>query len=166
MKRLLIVSCVVFISFCSYSQKLIENTIDEFTGYKVRQTSWENLYSTLKEGAAFRITRINDNYYFDLKLTLTGGLFAVDGESKLMFKLWNDEIITINSLEYVISDRLDYGYALAQIRYTLPDDQLNILRNNRVVKWRIYTNDGYVETEKIDKNYYKVIEALKLVCDN
>jgi hypothetical protein len=47
--------------FCNQlsSQTLEQNDTDEFTGHKIRQTSWETLILKMKLTAYFRISRMD-----------------------------------------------------------------------------------------------------------
>ena len=159
------------ISFQIISQELVVNKIDDFTGNTVKRTSWETLNMTMKFTAYFRISKINDNYYFNLKMMLGGGsVFSIGEGQEFMFKLSNGEIIKLPNLEYAITctgcGAKGFSGSQAQgiqVSYRIMPEQIEKLKNNPAIKIRIYTNDGYVENDLKPKYYKKVQKALSLV---
>ena len=151
-------------------QTLEENQVDEFSNNSVKRTSWETLNMTMTFSGYFRISRINDNNYFDLKLMLGGSVFSIDKDQQIMFKLDNGEFVKLSNLEYRITctgcGAKGFSGSSAQgikVSYPIDKEQFEQLRNNTVVKIRIYTNDGYVEDDTKEKHAKKIPAALKLV---
>lgn len=174
MKNRIILKFIIVFIFCNlsqiYGQTLDENKIDDFTNLKVKRTSWETLNMTYSYSAYFRISRINDNNYFDLKMMLGGKAFSIDKNQEIMFKLNNNEFVKLQNPEFTVTctgcGAKGFNGSGAQglkISYPLNEDDINKLKNNTVVKIRIYTNDGYVENDTKESIANKIPIALMLV---
>ena len=171
MRKLLLSILLIGILLPIMAQELEENEVDEFTGSAIKRTSWETLNMTMKFTAYFRISKINENLYFDLKLMIGGGeVFSIDEGDQFMLKLENDEIVKLSNLEFTITctgcgARGISGSAAQgiQVTYPITPEQFNMLKNNTVSKIRIYTSDGYIENEFKLKYYSKLLNALMLV---
>lgn len=160
---------VLMVSSATYSQTLEENKVDEFTGNSVKRTSWEILNQTMKFNAFSRISRINENTYLDLKIMIGGKVFAIAEGDELMLKLSNDEIIKLQSIKYEITctgcGARGYSGSQAQglsVIYSIANDQIEKLKNNSIIRVRIYTTNGYVEEDTKPKNADIIMNALKL----
>ena len=157
----------------TYGQTLEENKVDEFTDNTVKRTSWETLNMTMSFTSYFRISHINDNYYFDLKMMIggTGGkVFSIAKDQEIMFKLDNGEIVKLPNLEYTITCTGCGAKGLSgsnaqgiKVSYSINKEQFEQLKNNTIIKIRIYTNDGYIEEDTKEKHAKKIPYALKLV---
>lgn len=165
-------SVIIFIclSFQILGQELVENKIDDFTNNTVKRTSWETINMTMKFTAYFRISKINDNFYFDLKMMIGTGVFSIGEGQEIMFKLSDGEIIKLPNLEYAITctgcGAKGFSGSQAQgikVSYGITPEQIKKLKNNLAIKIRIYTNDGYVENDLKSKYYKKVQKAISLV---
>lgn len=177
MKKLLIQSAPFLFAFLggistlTLGQTLEENKVDEFTNNTVKRTSWEMFNSDFKFTAYFRVSQINDNQYFDLKLMLaSGSVFSIGKDQEIMFKLSNDTIIKLPNLEYSVSCRGCGAKGLMgseaqgiQVSYPISKTQSDLLKSISIAKVRIYTNDGYIEDEMKTKNAVKIKKALALL---
>jgi hypothetical protein len=171
MKRKLItlLTLLTLFTVATYAQELEENKIDEFTNIKVKRTSWETLNNTMEFTAYFRISRLNDIDYFDLKM-MNAGIFSIGKGQELMFKLSNGEIVKLQNIEYAITctgcGAIGFGGSAGQgiqVSYLIDKENFEKLKSNSVVKIRIYTNSGYVENDTKEKNAKKIKSALPLV---
>lgn len=151
------------------AQKLVENKIDEFTENSIKRTSWERFVQTALFTSNFRISKIDDNLFFELKM-MDGSVFSIDKDQKLMFKLEDNEIVKLPNLEFKVTcegcGAKGFAGSLAQgiqVAYLINLEQIEKLKNNNAEKIRIYTNDGYREYEMKSKNYAKVKKALSLI---
>lgn len=152
-------------------QTLKENKVDDFTNNSVKRTSWETLNYNSKFSAYFRISKINESCYLDLKFSNNSmKVFSVDKGNELMFKLENDKIIKLLNLKYTISDRGVAAKGIVGsdlhgvlISYLIDKEQIQSIKSNIIVKTRIYTNESYVESDMKTKNYNKIKKALQLV---
>ncbi|MDJ1505206.1 hypothetical protein [Xanthocytophaga agilis] len=171
-KKTLVILMTVMLGTTSlaFSQTLEENKVDEFTNNKVKRTSWEALNMTMKFTTYFRISRINDQDYFDLKMMKGAGVFSIDKDQEIMFKLSNGEFVKLPNLRYTVTCTGCGAKGLAgstgqgiEVSYPINKEQFEQLKNNIVVRDRIYTTDGYVEDDTKEKNAKKISEALKLI---
>ncbi len=153
------------------AQTLADNKIDEFTNDTIARTSWEHLNYSMKFTAFFRITRINDNVQFDLKLMLgSGAVFAIDKDQEIMFKLDCGEFVKLQNSAYTITCTgcgakgfAGSGAQGIKTSYFISKEELTKLRNYKVVKMRIYTTDGYLEADVKSGTAEKISKAIKLI---
>src|SRR5690606_30477557 len=96
--------------------------------------------------------------------------FSIGKGQEIMFKLDNGEVVKLPNLEYAITCKgcgaRGFGGSEGQgieVFYMLNEEEFEKLKNNTVVKVRIYTNDGYVEEDVKEKNSKKIPIMLKLV---
>ena len=155
-------------SLSAYGQTLEVDEIDEFTKHRVKKTSYETLY-LWKFTAYCRVAKVEKEERIDLKLMIKG-VFSIDKDAEFMFKLDNDEIVTLKNLQYEITCNGcgSNGYLGSQAQglktsYGLTAEQHDKLRDHRIVKIRIYTSDGYVEGEIKEKTALTFQNALRLV---
>lgn len=172
-KPLVLMIILYSISFLIYSQEIEVDEIDEFTGNEVKRTTWETLNADMKFTAYFRISKINDNTYFDLKMMMVdGSVFSIDKDQEIMFKLENDEVVKLPNLQYEITCKgcgaIGFGGSAAQgihVSYPINKEDAQRLISFNITKIRIYTNQGYFEKEPKEKNVKKISNALKLLID-
>lgn len=176
-KQVVLKIMMLFISFTTsltLAQTLEENKVDEFTNDSVKRTSWETLNKTMSFTAFYRISRVNDNNFLELKLMINEGTklktFSIGKEQEIMFKLENGEVVKLANLEYAITctgcGARGFGGSTGQgiqVTYLMGKEEFDKLKNNAVVKVRIYTSDGYVEETIKEKNSKKIPIMLKLV---
>jgi hypothetical protein len=153
-----------------HGQKLSENEVDEFTGNTVMRTSWETLYASLKFTSYYRVSKINNDYYLDLKIVMNGAVFSIDEGAELMIKLKTSEIISLSNLEFKVTclgcgaKGLAYSSAQGiQVSYKLSKSQIDELKKGIGTKLRIYTSKGYLEGNIKARNYKKFKNALGLI---
>lgn len=175
MKKVVILLVVSFSTILCFCQKLERNEVDEFTGHKVKETSWEVFAShtpldlSKTFGGQFRICRVNDSYFFDLRLSLSP-VFSVDKGQVLMFKLDNNDVVQFPCTEYKISKKGGgvsgvkwSGTEGLYVTYIIDKEQLDLIKDYKSVKVRVYTSKGYAECDIKDSDAQKIIKALKLV---
>ncbi len=170
MKQFIVIIFIATLSFSLNAQKLVENKIDEFTKHTVKRTSWEDLLYSMKGNAYFRISKINDSYFFDLKYA-DGTVFSIDKNAELMLKLDNDSIFKLTNLEFTITSNGAGAIGLAgsnregiSVSYvSFNDPKFITLINHKVKKFRINTTSGYIEDEVKPKFAEKIVTAVKLV---
>ncbi|MDO9154999.1 MAG: hypothetical protein Q7U47_15040 [Paludibacter sp.] len=169
MKKLILMSLVLLCSTV-YAQKIVENEVDDFTKKSIKRTSWEKLFYEMKGTIYFRISKIDSNCYFEIKL-MNGSVFSVDEGPKIMFKLSNDSIYTLNNLKYTITNIGEGSIGLngsgAQGIFlscvSLTDNKFNDLLDEKVTKIRIYTNSGYLEYDIKPKFAITISNAINLI---
>jgi len=173
MKKIAFLTIIISVLLANnlFGQKLKENEVDEFTNNTVKRTTWESLNQSMKFTAYFRISKINDNYYFDLKLMLgTGPVFSIAKDQELMFKLTGGEVVKLKNLEYAITCRGCGAIGLMgsdaqgiQVSYPINSEEVEKLSEIAIEKLRIYTSDGYVENDLKSKVDNKIKKCLNLV---
>ena len=170
MKKILL---FLFISSFMFAQEIEKNYKDEFTGSQIIKTDWEFLNNASKGfSAKFRISKINENYYLDLKMMIGSSnpkVFSIHEGDKLMFKLSNDEILELlsESSEVTCTGCGSTGLvgSAAQginISYSITEEQFQQLKSTPVAKLRIYTTDGYVENDVKDKHAKTIQKTFQL----
>lgn len=138
----------------SKSQELKENKIDEFTKDSVKTTTWQTLDVSGSNTFNYRIVKKNADAAIEMKL-ITGKVVSIDKDAKLMFVLaGSDSIIYLQNDQYKISCNGCGSYNLIgskaegiDVFYPVPENVAEILLSYRVAKYRIYTSDGYIESE-------------------
>lgn len=162
---------LLFLSIKAYSQTLkVEK--DEFTGVEDKTTSWEELCKgTFKHPcfpSMFRFRSIEGLIYFDYQKT-TPDIEAISKGNKLMLKLDNNEIVELEASESKVScigcwDKFVGSESNAvKTPYSVSKEQIEKLLNHKVVKLRVYFNEGYKEEVIGKKRADKIINALKLI---
>lgn len=157
-------------SINALGQKIVEDKVDDFTGDSILKTSWETINMSNKFTAYCRISKINKDFFFDLKLMIGGTVFSIDEKQNLMFKLDNDEIITLSNLKYSITCNGcgAKGIIGSQIQgimvsYPINKEKIIKLKKYNTLKIRIYTNDGYVENELKSKHSKRIKKTMSLL---
>lgn len=170
MKKYLLLIFAIITSLSLTAQELLENKVDDFTKKSIKRTSWEKLMYGMSGTAFFRISKIDDNYYFDLKL-MNNRIFSIPENAELMFKLENDSIYSISNIKYAITEKgagaIGFAGSAAygiQTSYISKNDwNFSTLKKHIPVKFRIYTSDGYIEEEIKPKFVEKIANCIKLV---
>lgn len=149
---------LLFMPLFSFSQKITENKIDDFTHHKIIRTTWEPFIRANGLFAYTRVSKIDSSNYIDLRFMLSGMPFSVAPGEVFYLKLANDSIIKLRAVEYKISCSgcgstgiVGSGSQGMDISFYIPASNLALLSTNIVKKARIYTSDGYVEHEVKEK---------------
>ena len=157
------------ISNLNIAQNIVENKVDEFTKTSIKRTSWENLTSSIIYTTYFRFSKINNELFFDLKL-IDGTVFYISEGQEIMFKLSNDEILTLNNFksEHTCTGCGAKGFVGStgngiQVSYPLNKEHFELLKKYDVLKIRIYTSEGYREDELKTKNLKKFKKGLSII---
>jgi len=155
-----------------FSQKLAENYIDDFTGDKILRTSWEKLIYNNKTVTYFRLVKINDFRFVQLKImygNFNRRVFSINKQQESMIKFTNGEIAKLFCTDYTITctgcgaigingsgaQGIKVSYILNNIEYEKFTD--------RIEKIRIYTSIGLIDNEIKPKHSKLFINALKLI---
>lgn len=167
MKKHLIIILVVSTAYCN-AQSLEKNEVDEFTGNRVKKTSYEVLVQNFKLNAFVSVMSINDSSVFlDLKLMLgSGSVHAIDKDAILYLKMADDSIIELRNTEYSISCRgcgaRGFSGSNAQgskTSYLVAKWHIEKFRSSAIAKFRLYTTDGYIESG-VNNNRSSTIKSL------
>jgi hypothetical protein len=169
MNKKITFTIVILILFSTQikAQKIVENKIDEFTNNKIKRTSWISTY-TREYRTRFRISKINDNLYLNLKMA-NGNVFSINEGQKLMLKLSNGEIIKLHNIEYEITctgcAAIGFVGSQAQgisVSYGMTQKEMTQIGNQDILKIRIYTTTGYVEDDLKLKYSKRIKKAISL----
>jgi len=166
MKRLLL-TILLLIPLLASSQKIKTNETDEFTGKTVIETSWD-MIAILKYNFFSRVSQIDDTRFLEIKCQT--GICTVREDHDLMLKLDNGEVITLNPISSEVSCRGCGAKGLSgsemygvQLSFVLSPVQYTQLMTRKLVKIRLYTNDGYCESKVPSARAPKLQKQLKLV---
>lgn len=167
MKKLLIL--LLLPALCR-GQKIAENKIDEFTKHHVVRTEWELLDRSDGFYTHVRISNIDNSIFLNLRWIHNGEVGAVTEGTRIMLKMANDSIITLQTLKSVVSCRgcgavgfagsTGYGYDLA---CALSAEELAALSSLTIKKIRIYLSEGYEEHEIKEKNSQAIKNQILLI---
>lgn len=165
----LVLSATPFLAPC---QKLAENKIDEFTKQVIKRTSYEVAVQKSNFSFFVRISKVDSLESVDIKM-ISGDqkIYSISSGMEIMLMLENGEIIALKGLRSVVSckgcgARGSSGRSTFGIEnsYGLDVQSRNKLLFAKVKKLRIYTADGFVESELNDK-YSTVIGELIFLID-
>lgn len=170
MKRLLII--LLLPAFCS-AQKITEKKTDDFTHLSVKRTSWD--FVVYKFGGSFvfrtRISQIEGSVFLDVKYVCSGSSACIMPEGNvMMLKLSNDSILSFRNTKTVLSCNGcgSTGVAFSErqgLDLTFPTtrDVLQYLSENKLVKVRLYLQDGYVEDSVPSGSSQTMAKQAKLI---
>ena len=168
-----IVLLVLFI-FCSkafFGQTLVEDQKSESTGDILKKTSWETFNNDMKFTSYFRITRFNDQKYFEVKLMIGKGKdFKINKGDSLMFELSNGEKVFLENTadkETCIGCG-SYGVVGKNIAgihtsYPLSEADAEKMEYYIISQFKIYTSDSYAGKALKKTDFDKIYNALLLV---
>lgn len=173
-KTLYIVVICFFLAFDLTAQKLVEDKIDEFTKSVIKKTEW--CAFTKKNGSArpyrseFRISKINNEVIFELKMMLNDKVYSIKEGDEIMFLMADKSVVTIKNLKYVITTQgegaVGYGGSAnlgTHTMYLIDTEAIKQLKEGQITKIRINTSIGYVEQEEkynVDIHIKKCLELV------
>lgn len=157
------------VTLFGFSQKIVENKIDDFTKNKVVRTDWEKICVSRDLYLYSRISKIDESYYIEMKIP-TNYVTSIDTNDDVSFMFENNEIINLKSTEYKITC---YGCgsiglagsAALGLGFSCKISNLDIekFKNSLVKKIRIYKSGGYSEDELKSKNSEKLKAMFVLI---
>ena len=166
MKRLILSLAILNICEYAYSQKIVKNEKDAFTGNHVIETS----YTAISDGFTCSIRSVNGTNI--LLVSFNGGdeIYTMEKNAQFMFLLQNDSIITLANLEDAVSEyrSLNIGsthisHFLLKTKYDLSENQIRELQTHKISNVRFYTTDGYIERKVSEKNAKKLLKLFNLI---
>lgn len=166
MRRFLFLCTFAIICGTVYSQKIVTNEKDDFTGNHVIETS----YAKISDGFTCGLRSV-DNICI-LMASYNGGkeIYTMEKGAEFMFKLDDGSLITLTNLETSTGEyknitigNTHISHFLLQTNYEISSEQLNKLQGNAIVKVRFYTTDGYIERDVSDKNAKKLLKLFNLM---
>lgn len=151
MKKLLII--LALLPALAYGQcEFKVNKTDDFTKSRIRETDMVLLFKDAMSGASkgFTIRQVNSDYYIQMRASSTDRVAVIGKNGELMFKLANDSVVTLKSMDIYAAD-LSGSLGVLNATYTISKEQLALLSKSGIVKFRYYLTDGYVEEEVKEK---------------
>lgn len=169
MKKVLFLIIMMFSFLASVnSQEIVKNEIDDFTGNRVIETSWEKLAWGLgvPSGIYTRIRSINGTMVLDMKYMIDDAVVIGKGD-KLMFLDTNKKPYEVHSIDTYMGVKGGGAIGLAGSAvwgiHAQYSGDLGFLNTSTIQKIRIYTTKGYYDKE-IKKKYQNTLQELyKLV---
>lgn len=163
---------IVFTHTLAQGQILEKDEIDEFTGHKIKKTSYEVLVQNFKLNAFVSANNINDSiYYLQLKLmTPTASVHAIDKDGIFFLKLSDNTVVELRNKEFTVSctgcGARGFGGSRGQgtmTTYYLTGENLTKLKSQSIIKMRIYTTDGYLESNVNNARMNVIQDLLRLI---
>lgn len=170
MKKTLFIA-VLFANFtfgqnCKYKI----NTIDEFTKSQILQTKDELLtVSGMGFGfsASYAFKKIDNTRYLRLGVS-SPSIFTLKKGDEILFKTENENPVSLKFPETIIADG-QYNSSLktthwgTYILIPISDDVYSRFQNEKILKLRIYTADGYIDDDVKEKRAVKFKELLNCI---
>lgn len=140
---LFIFSNQVFSQDCKYDR----NEVDKFTGSAIIKTKMVTVYAdrlspTLKS-MFFSFTKIDSSFYLQVSKWFASAWSVTKGD-KLMIKLSDGKIITLESLDTKISSFVTGGWFM-EVSFSLSKENLKTIQESTITDVRIYTTGSYIE---------------------
>lgn len=166
MKKILL---LLLVSIPIYSQKIVENKVDEFTKKSIVRTDWEKISSTSELYLNVRVNKIDSISFLELRF-FTNGVASIDKNHDISFMLDNGEIINLHSAQYEISNYGDGAIGIVGsnvlglgIECLLTETDIEKFKNHTITKVRINTSVGYFQNDVKSKFSEKFKGLFQLV---
>lgn len=161
MKNLITIA-LVLISFNLFSQKIIKDEVDKFTGAHIIETSWEK-FTAKKIFSFIKVRQVDMSYYLDLKILPFSGVFAVRAGEVVYLSFNNGDVLKLSNLEHTISERgagsiniMGSNTQGLELSFLLTGREIKKLSTESLKGMRVYTTDGYIETVFKQKHLNKI----------
>lgn len=174
MKKLLLF--IFFIPAICLSQTIEKNEIDEFKGTHIIQTSWENLISKNSflspTTVRYRLSSLDGVIHLETKTILNAGeIFQINQGSELIFILENKEKVTFKTINDGVfgvgEGSVGFGGSALWGVHTFytseSDDHYHMIVGSPPVKARLYTDEGYIESDIKKRDYKKLQKSVELI---
>jgi hypothetical protein len=165
MKKLVLLIFLLFISLCSYSQKITKNTIDKFTGSSIVQTSDVDIADSFW----CSITKVNSVYILNLYFNGGHNTYTSDKDDELLLKLKSGEIISLKNRELVTSELIQntingryYSHFTISPTYIIDTEQLNKLKSNPIEIIRLSLSTKIADGDVTEKHAQKLMKLFNL----
>lgn len=174
-KKNLLLAPILLGYFCVQSQTLTKNSVDEFTGTLIKETSWERLIRTTSQGGCmsnFRIRQIDSIILLGVKPYVGAGKYINANEGEIViFKLSDSTTLQLKAVKVDACEGCGYtSYGSAgwgmHIQYGLSNEDVKILKHKTPTKVRFYLSEqshGYVEYDLKEKYSKGISVALSLI---
>lgn len=167
--RIILTISLLSVVFTLSAQKLVKDEVDEFTGNKVRKTSYEKLVYPSKQMYVHMLF-VDGQYVLGMK-SMLGGVYSIGSDDLLYLKLGNNEVVKLTPMESTvackgcgspsaISAANVYG---TFVQYKLSDEDVKLLESSPIVKVRCTYSKGMAEAEVKGKRQTVVQDLIKLI---
>ena len=161
---LLMLLCSMWVA--AFSQKIVKNEKDEFTGSQVTETS----YTAISDGFNCALRIVNDTRTLLSVFNCDDNVYTMEEGAEFMLKLQNDSILTLENLKDAVSEywsttigSLHLSHFNLKTKYILSDEQIKQLQTTPITVVRFYTTDGYIERKVSSKNAKKLLKLFNLI---
>jgi hypothetical protein len=167
---LLLITSTIIGQNCKYKI----NEIDEFTKNKVLETKGGLLtMSGLGFGfsCSYSFKKINDIKFLNLSIT-SPSIFTLRQGRDIMFKTDKEETVILNFAETIVAEFVSGSrigtmtspsFWTGSILIPISNENFERLVNEKVLKLRVYTGDGYVDDDISVSSAKKFKEQLKCI---
>lgn len=169
---LLILSLIFLIINTTVGQKILIKD-DEFTGDRTERTSVEKLISKGLQPSVLKYSFLKDknSIVFDARVKLNGGntVFAIGEGFEIIFLMVDGEKVVVKAIESIVSERGGGGFFGSEkygatIYYAFENNNdINKLKNVKINKVRVYTDEGYFEKKVAKKDAIKLSKCAELI---
>ena len=147
-------------SIICYAQKIKENELDKFTGYRRINTSYVRLSLGFFKVMSAKLRTVDTTIFLELKGNI--GLGTIGSKDELIFLFDDKSTLTIfptgiQSYEGVGTE------AHYEQEYNINKEQLNSLALKNVVSVRRYFNNNYVDQDIKKTNSQKLVQLAKVL---
>lgn len=143
----------LLVSLPIYSQKIIEDKIDDFTNKSIVRTEWEKISSNSDLYLNVRISKIDGTCFLELKF-FPKGVSSIDTKDDMSFMLESGEVINLRSTKYQLSNYGDGAIGIIgsqalgfHIDCLVSEADIQKFKNNLIKKIRINKSEGYAESD-------------------
>ena len=162
MKKIILFVLLLSMPFGLIAQKITINKIDDFTGAKIFETSWVDVFELI----SFQINKTDDKTFLNSIFYSSSTPYTAHEEDELLLKLEGDEIITLKNLKTTTSGL--YGSGMTShfslpTSYILSKEQIDKLKTTKIIKVRLYYGDKYYEETTKEKNQSKLLKMFNLL---
>lgn len=98
----------------------------------------------------FSFRQVDSRYYLKMRSSSSVRVRVVGKENELMFKLANDSIVTVKSVDIYSAD-LSNSLSVLNAQYAISKEQVELPSKSGIIKFRYYLTDGYIEEDVKEK---------------
>lgn len=165
MKNILLLTLMLF-SSTLFAQKIIKSEKDDFTGNNIVETD----YVKFSDGFTCSLRSVNNTHTLLVSFNCDDKIYIMEEYAQFMLKLKNDSIIILSNLQGAVAEHWSVTIGSTYIshftlktKYILSKENLQELKENKIIKVRFHTTDGYIEREVSDKNSNKLLKLFNLI---
>ena len=165
MRKLLLLIVIAF-GTNSFAQTITKKGIDKFTKAEIIETSQVSLYSeTYGTGWVYKLElffRRTDGAFSMPARILMKDIVKYTEDDGIMFLLDNDETVTLKTLYTGVGGEAEFKGYVFSTSFLLTDDNVEMLKNHKVVAVRINYMGGHYDKDLKGKKQELIMRSLKL----